>query len=123
MKYIFIKEVIKPEGKEFSAFTALTDVLKSEGLFHLYMVIFRRISETSPFKINKNERFNLNDIIIRKIKPNLLYEILIDDKVVYKTDKILEFASFDNRIKSNVYIIYKRCKISLTHSNYGKRKH
>ena len=64
MKYIFLKEVINPEGREFSAFTALTDALKSEGLFYLYQVIWHVIRD-------KN-KFQTGNIIIRKIKLNKL---------------------------------------------------
>jgi hypothetical protein len=59
MKMIFLKEVIKPEGKKFSAFTALTDVLKSESLFHLYRVVW--------YAMRKDNQFQFGNIIIRKI--------------------------------------------------------
>ena len=64
---VFIKEIIKPEGKEFSVYTTLVGLTKSCGLFHIIGVI--------RYELNKQEKsgvaspsFEQDNIVIRKVK-------------------------------------------------------
>ena len=66
---VFIKEIIKPEGKEFSAYTTLVGLTKSCGLFHIIGVIryeFNKQDKSS--EQDKNLKFQYENIVIRKVK-------------------------------------------------------
>jgi len=59
MNHTFIKQVNKPEATEYSCFTTLTGLLKSEGLLHLY--------QTIRYYVIRNNIFQHGNIIIRKV--------------------------------------------------------
>jgi ribosome-associated protein YbcJ (S4-like RNA binding protein) len=57
--HLFLKEKLRPEGKEFEGYTTLTGLLKSEGLFHIYGSI--------RYVILQQNIFQHGNIIIRRI--------------------------------------------------------
>jgi len=57
--HLFLKETIKPEGRVFEGYTTLTGVLKSTGLYHIYLTI--------RYVIIQKGIFQHENIIIRRI--------------------------------------------------------